>query len=736
MSSKRQYSFNTDHEILPKLTKKLSTEERFLFFDILEAIQVLSDLHSLEEGIYALKECSSITAKFVKNLIGIPKFLCDELDAIFDVLEIVSIELEGCELPKWNPVRGQYEKHPLFALLCTKPHKALHASHENIIKIITFFLFLSSLKQLVDSRNFYKHNCRELRHYLKREKLPGNGKVHQSRNFDDLHKVFSSIQSLVFPTIQSSLPEILFSAAKDKSLSTVFDDVDDKEAVKDCGPSSDSKTSHATSISREHTHSSPIANIKTRSKYIQTQDEDEPAFIECVDIDVGNEVPKSSNLNEQSVRYGTRLDVLQKLSLQLCSHILTETEWSIVRDYLIRSLDGDLEESVISVLLLFTSITSKQLSYILTLEIGFDDLGQKEGIDLNRGVWRRADVRMPNAYRADETCKQLLKNHHPFLDLPLPELITDTLKKLDFSTGNRSFGSWIKNPPELFKSYFQKMNTANPALNRWISIASIRSVMFNRLSLRESVGIAGLTLANTEYFNPTHLYYLAAQQEILQVKFHSSLVSLGFQASLKPCVEYKNRYCGSQLLLDEQQLKTLIAAKYSELLDVQSYDNLLMDELIGHHNRFVNYTIMLILICTGYRPRKEYAVEFLNLDLETGLIMIADKLNFIDSAVRFVPLATAIQTQIRSYLAHLRILAKHLSRHNSELASVVSANSHIDSKVGYSLFGIIKNERWIPVGAGHVFEYLNELGALPHNVFRHFFVKSYMRWGRATWRSN
>jgi hypothetical protein len=65
VSSKRQYSFNTDHEALPKLTKKLSTEERFLFFDILEAIQVLRDLHSLEEGIYALKECSSITQIFV-----------------------------------------------------------------------------------------------------------------------------------------------------------------------------------------------------------------------------------------------------------------------------------------------------------------------------------------------------------------------------------------------------------------------------------------------------------------------------------------------------------------------------------------------------------------------------------------------------------------------------------------------------------------------------------------------
>jgi integrase len=726
VSSKRLYSFNTDHEAVPKLTKKLSAEERFLFFDILDAIQVLHYLHSLEEGIYALKECSSITAKFVKNLNGIPKFLGDELDAIFNVLEIVSIELEGCELPKWNPVRGQYEKHPLFALLCTKPHKALHASHENIIKIITFFLFLSSLKRLVDSQNFYKHNCRELRHYLKREKLPGNGNIYKSRNFDDLHKVFSSIQSYVFPTIQNSLPQILFSAARNKFFSNALDDVDDvddKKAVKDYGSSSDLKTSHVTSFSRENTHSSPIANIKTRSRYIQTQDEDEPAFIECVDIDVGDEVPKSSNLNEQSVRYGTRLDVMQKLSLQLCSHILTETEWSTVRDYLIKSLDGDLEESVVSVLLLFTSITSKQLSYILTLEIGFDDLGQKEGIDLNRGVWRRADVRMPNAYSADETCKQLLKNHHPFLDLPLPELITDTLKKLDFSTGNRSYGSWIKNLPELFKSYLQKMNVANPALKRWISIASIRSVMFNRLLLRESVGIAGLTLANTEYFNPTHLYYLAAAQEILQVKFNSSIVSLGFETSLRPCVEYKNRYCGSQLLLDEQQLKILIAAKYSELLHVQSYDNLLMDELIAHHNRFVNYTIMLILICTGYRPRKEYAVEFLNLDLENGLIMIADKLNFIDSAVRFVPLATAIQTQIRSYLAHLRLLARHLSRYNSELASVVSANSHIDSKVGYSLFGIIENERWFPVGASHVFEYLNELGALPHNVFRHFFCQ-------------
>lgn len=84
-------------------------------------------------------------------------------------------------------------------------------------------------------------------------------------------------------------------------------------------------------------------------------------------------------------------------------------------------------------------------------------------------------------------------------------------------------------------------------------------------------------------------------------------------------------------------------------------------ELAAAHDRFAVYTLELLDFATGHRPVDAPYERFSDLDLEAGLLGIADKAARGGRAERIVALPPAAVTQLRHWIAHVAALQKTLS---------------------------------------------------------------------------
>lgn len=721
----KRYGFNEQHISLASIKKKLSKYEFDLLLDILESIQVTEDLHYLDDGIVVLSKAVSYSLDFFKKFNDTPNTLINEIQWLLDLLSRVVIELQNSRLPPWNPIQGKYKNHPVFALLCVKPHSSLPKSIFSMIQVMTFLLFMLSFHRLTDSRHFYEKTCRELRFYLELKSEPSGGKLESFNKFNELTALFSDLRDKIFSNLQKSfianidvLVKDYFSAGICVRTGTQFPakDLADKSSL-------DTPTVLDTSVKKDvHYYSGFTVKLNKKRFFINLMEDSEPTCIDCIEVEA-EDTSASDRAKELSVIYGSRLGIFEKLSLQLNTNILSVGEWSLVKEYLLQKLDGNLKEKIGSSICLLLVITSKPLEYIEGLKVVMNTSLKMECLDLTDGTWNRHDVKMPKAFSAKPSQSELLHSHHPIVSYPVPDALVSCLKLLFKNTQVETLGELMEKNNVHLTEFVSEMNSQIARLHRPVTLANLRTVMFNRLVITESNGLASLVLANTEYATPSHLYYVSASHLKLKHAFSYALNQLGLEHRLSVNELDTTTFAGSQLVIRKHSVSELVDKKYQQLCEVHDYANMNRCELFTFHNQITFYSVLLLLINTGQRPRKEYAFEYLNIDLDEQIIMVADKLHFVDSAIRFIPLAEATEVQINAYRAHLRRMGNHLSRLKSPLADIFSANSHSDCKINFSLFGIIENDRWCSVGTAQLNEYLSEISDLPPNIFRHLFCR-------------
>lgn len=84
--------------------------------------------------------------------------------------------------------------------------------------------------------------------------------------------------------------------------------------------------------------------------------------------------------------------------------------------------------------------------------------------------------------------------------------------------------------------------------------------------------------------------------------------------------------------------------------------------LIGFHNAFTNYTLLMVLFLTGYRVVTDVLDKRSDWDEEAGTLVIVDKTADDMGHVRMVPVCATLRAQLRAYEQHARLVRERLGR--------------------------------------------------------------------------
>jgi integrase len=440
-------------------------------------------------------------------------------------------------------------------------------------------------------------------------------------------------------------------------------------------------------------------------------------------IDVENE--EQDNVNRNLV-YGSRLTTCELMQLSLRSNVLAEHESRELVSFIQQRLIEE-ESSKPAIVSMVVALTSKPFGDILNIKL----FSKKplnpanDYIDMNSGTWVRESIKMPDSYSQSENEKMCLSQHTKWLHLSLPEYLIDVIT-LIFNSQGVSEGTTIgelcgfTQPAEKVLSGFLKPFWKNNLLiHRRITPALLRGLMFNQLIYKHDAEYAALLLANTEYINPTTLYYLSAKAIKLAGDYHAALAELGIET--EPSKLNTNAMVGSELVLNANYINTVITKKNAELSHLLEIDSakLSFDELIARHNLFSNYLTTMLLASTGHRERTEFGFSPYVWDEEAGYLLLSDKVNFTDSAVRMLPLSNIVIEQLSAYKNFCKDTAKRIAKFNCELANkIVSTTESPTSKFPTISYLIPNDVR--PINSTDTLSYLAPDINVPINCFRHF----------------
>ena len=423
-------------------------------------------------------------------------------------------------------------------------------------------------------------------------------------------------------------------------------------------------------------------------------------------------------LTEHSFISGNQLTLDEKLHLPMRRNVMMPHEISALLRVIKQSGRNDVDLAF----LITSLVTSKPLYYLAHLSIARVPLHFSMGdyIDVSRGIWLRRPVRTPAAFEPTPQQQNFLHPHQGHVELPLPVLLVKTLDKV-MKKKKLVVTNFVRLRADMFSWRSSYENEVLLSLHRPITAAMIRSTMFMHLAKLTDPNYAALILANTEYVQFTHLYYLSRSHNDVINTYTKALAMWGLDCdlSLDLAERHQNEfYTGSQMAVRIEAL----AVGINEIVNsVKARMKLCergeVDSLILAHNTFAVYTVFMLICASTHRPRTEF--NFTDFTCADDLCLLADKVNFDDSKIRINPLPAMVVKQVESYRNHSRRIAKLLPPTFGDIKALLFDISR-NRPCGVAHFGMINQKhQWQPIGKAEVEAVVSPVVPLPLNIFRH-----------------
>lgn len=454
-----------------------------------------------------------------------------------------------------------------------------------------------------------------------------------------------------------------------------------------------------------------------RIKPEQVVEEDE-SIDEIFEFSADPEHPISLETVEQSLLYGNRLRTQERLLLSLRTNVFTEHELAIFISGCINSLQvGNEKEALCAATLLLIFLTARNLDDINYFTLGHNLAPDTEGIDITHGIWRRKSIVMPNAVKPSHH-NPILFEHSDYADLPLPKvLLTFLQKSVSTITEWSQLLREVDVEEQQLLAYLKKIMASIPRRN---TLAQIRLSLFQHLALKTDPGYAALVLATSEPLTPTPLYYKSVSLHQLQQSYSVCLEELGLNPpmpELRP--EAEQIYTGSYIAVDDAQLADFFRRSYEDLTDLFVHSSQTEQGVIAFLNALTCYTTVILMACTGHRNRTEYQFEPALFNLELDMMILSDKTQHEDAAIRFVPIADIVIAALVNYAKTCRALAAKLDDHHLKVALLKKGMWKQDD-IDMPFLSIIKGREVRAVSSEDIRLYFVNAGLnLPLNFLRH-----------------
>lgn len=435
-----------------------------------------------------------------------------------------------------------------------------------------------------------------------------------------------------------------------------------------------------------------------------------------IKINKKNEVVESTT-NPHS---GSRLSLVERMLLPYRSNCLKPHQISKLTDKLTSQIESKKAEvKCKSLFTLLSLITSKPDKYIKNLMFSLVPLS---GVDfdyicIEDECWYRFDVKLANPRNPTDEHKKFLNKHSNVVALSLPisliKAAKEILQKQNILTGR------LIHLLEYSTTSGDDFSYKGP-----LTDAAIRSTMFSLLAKNTDPNFAALSLSNTEYVEPTHLYYLSAKHSDIQTQYYAALNNLNLPICVNKRVTQELVFSGSKLTINIETINrhiSLLAKSINNSIE-QSGDDI--TKVINSHNMLVCYTVLMLFAVTGHRPRKNFS--FSRFTISNDKILISDKVDNKHSAIRILTLPELVQKQISSYLNHCKKITKYLDKSHDVLKKqLILIGSDINA--GVNEFSIINEKFELEhIGNKQLSEFLSHDVCLPDNFFRHV-LASYFR---------
>lgn len=449
----------------------------------------------------------------------------------------------------------------------------------------------------------------------------------------------------------------------------------------------------------------------------KTLDEDE-SFEEIFEFTADPEHPVSMETAEQTLLYGNRLRTQERLLLALRSNVLTSYELNLFIKGCVHDLEfGDEVDALCSATLMLILLTARDLDDIYSIKVNPVLPSQVEGVDCHRGFWRRKSIQMPNAVRPDDLNQPFLFKHTDYVDLSLPAVLVVFLQKL--VSEETTWGHILRRKEISEEQLLSRLKMYLKGIPRRNTLAQIRQSLFQQLANKTDPGYAAFVLATSEPITPTPLYYKSASVGQLQKDYASCLSRLKLDVRFQPNEDDYLTYTGSRLAVDDRQLATFFQNAYENLNQLFDIGSQTEQGVIHFLNELTCYTTVVLLSCTGHRNRLAFQFEPALFNFELDMMILSDKAQYEDSAMRFVPFVHVAKGALANYAKTCRALSGKLSNYKLK-NSLLTKSLWLQSEIGSPFLSMITDGVVSPISNEDVRQYLERAGLkLPMNFFRH-----------------
>ncbi|MGL1956406.1 MAG: site-specific integrase [Colwellia sp.] len=708
----------------------LSDKESISFIEALEALFLTSELTNICQILLRLEDILLA----VKGIDWPAEINTEINDLVSALSKIKSQEYFRDRLKNEirsikNPIYGRIEEYPIAALFCQQFGTNIEENQKPLIFLLNFILFQIARHNHWDKHkksNLLAHAANTLRKVIA---CDIKFEVHISPNklnFNNLNKLLIALTSANHIDFQEQFLRAWAQFYQDQPF------VRKKHLKKEkrqCDQSLSKKT-----LNIQPTNATEMANgTVISSGFLSTLTDNtahngiDDAFVDIVEVTTPNNVELDHRTKAAASIYGSRLSLIEKKHLPWRSNVLAKHEVDDLVAFINSSLLGS--NDPISIFICLLLLTSKPYVDLLQVKVFTEaplltDINS-DFIELSSSTWWRRSVEMPNAYTPSLEQRHLLAKHSDWLILPLPNELILAIKKLKIdiplTIEKLCFKDRAATVEGELSRFLQPLWKDNPHLHRRITPAAVRAVLFERITEQFDSGYASLMLANTEFDTPTTLYYISERSIKLEADYIDVVNNMGIQLTEQKAKS--DTAIGSRLAINKAKIKEVLAAKKIAVLDLISQPEPSLEQIIIRHNQFVNYTLLVLVAASGHRSRTEFGFSSYSTDEENHLLLIADKINFVDSSIRFLPHSLTVQKQMLAYKNHCADISRLIKTHNLALATVLSKAATLQINNKPTFFHIIGNDIKA-VGSHQLTAFLQPDINLPLNFLRHHFCSA------------
>ena len=353
---------------------------------------------------------------------------------------------------------------------------------------------------------------------------------------------------------------------------------------------------------------------------------------------------------------------------------LSPFDLSILSEY----LSGKLEianrpalEKQVKVCLSFMFWSSSSLERAAKLPIfptGQPAVNSPEGVYWREGHAPLVRLYSPGPSLAHSPVKRSTLAHavNQFCHLPLPDIacatLSSNLPELSASSEPVSILSAGAPAEDSIKSLTNQARQILGQLNRShgcrLSLGRISHCLEHALSRwrGEDLPSAMLYFGFREERPVTRIHYTLAPVRRMEAAYRRSCSDLmakaGHPVTFHPGYTNEHVNVGTPFSPLPETVQKL-ASNLREAVEVSRPRSKSLPSIVNFHNHFAIYTACMIAFATGYRAIHDPSFEWADIDLETGLAIIADKNIDAFYNTRLVWIAPACLEQLRHYQQHL-----------------------------------------------------------------------------------